>query len=149
MIILLISDNLYSKSTKLNTSNVTADNDLTYDEFILQTDTVIDFDPDTLNLRSKGKVVTAYIELPEGFDVSQIDIASILLNDLVPALTKPTAIGDYDKDGIPDLMVKFERNKVQQILYSGEKVLVIITGKVFHNEKYLDFKGDDEIKVIK
>ena len=79
---------------------VIADNDLTYDEFILQTETIIDFDPNTLNLRSKGRFITVYIELPEGFDVNQIDIASILLNDSVPALDKPTEIGDYDKDGI-------------------------------------------------
>jgi len=128
---------------------VIADNDLTYDEFILQTETVIDFDPDTLNLKSKGKVVTSYIELPESFDISQINIANVLLNDSVPALTKPTEIGDYDKDGIPDLMVKFERNEVQAILSSEEKVPIAITGKVFHNDIYLDFKGEDVIKVIK
>jgi len=128
---------------------VTADNDLTYDEFILQTETVVDFDPDVLNLKSKGQFVTAYIELPLGFDVNQIDIASILLNDSVPALAKPTKIGDYDNDGIPDLMVKFEREKVKSILNLGEKVPIIVTGKLFHNGKYLDFKGDDIIRVIK
>jgi len=42
-------------------------------------------------------------------------------------------------------MVKFERNKVQAILNPGEKVPITITGKVFHNDKYLDFKGDDII----
>ncbi|MEO0130924.1 MAG: hypothetical protein ABIK76_04465 [candidate division WOR-3 bacterium] len=114
----------------------------------MQTETIVDFDPNTLNLKSKGIVVTAYIELPNGFDVNQIDIASILLNDSVPALTKPTKIGDYDSDGIPDLMVKFETEKTQEILLSGEKVPIIITGKVFYNGKYLNFRGDDIIKVI-
>lgn len=127
---------------------VISDSDLTYDEFILQTETIIDFDPDTLNLESKGKVVTAYIELPENFDVGQINISSILLNDSVPALAKPTEIGDYDQDGIPDLMVKFERNKVQAILNPGEKVLITLTGKVLYNDKHLDFKGDDIIRVL-
>jgi len=47
---------------------VIADEDLTSGEFTLQTETAIDFEPDTLNLRSPGKVVTVYIELPEGFD---------------------------------------------------------------------------------
>lgn len=128
---------------------VIADNDLTYDEFILQTQTKIDFDPDTLNLKSKGEFVTVYIEFPDGFDVNKIDISSIMLNDSAPVLTKPTEIGDYDKDGTPDLMAKFKRDEVQQILYSGEEVPIIITGKVFHNGTLLDFKGDDKIKVIK
>ena len=127
---------------------VIADNDLTYDEFILQTETAIDFDPDTLNLKSKGNFVTVYIELPEGFDVNQIDISSILLNDSVPSLAKPTEINDYDRDGIADLMVKFERNKVQSILIPGE-TMMILTGRVLHDNKYLDFRGDDIIKVIK
>lgn len=127
---------------------VIADNDLTYDEFILQTETVIDFDPDTLNLKSQGKFVTAYIELPEGYEVSQIDIPSIILNGSVPALVKLTQIGDYDKDGTPDLMVKFDRSKVQTILSLGSEVPVTITGKVFHNGNYIDFKGSDVIRVI-
>ena len=127
---------------------VTADNDLTYDEFILQTETIIDFDPDTLNLLDKGKFVTTYIELPEGYEVSQIDISSIMLNDLVQALTKPTEIGDYDKDNIPDLMVKFDRSKVRTILSPGNEVPIAITGKVFHNGIYIDFKGSDIIRVI-
>lgn len=128
---------------------VIADNELTYDEFILQTETIIDFDPDVLNLKSEGNFVTVYIELPEGFDLNQIDISSIMLNDLVPALTKPTEIGDYDSDRILDLMVKFERNKVQAILNPGEKVSITITGRVFHNGNYLDFRGSDIIRVIK
>jgi len=127
---------------------VVADNELTYDEFILQTDTIIDFDPDTFNLESKGKFVTAYIELPEGYEVSQIDIPSIILNGLVPALTKPTEIGDYDKDGAPDLMVKFDRSKVQTILSLGDEVNLTLTGKVLHNGDYIDFKGSDMIRVV-
>jgi hypothetical protein len=72
-----------------------------------------------------------------------------LLNDLVSALSKPTEINDFDGDGRTDLMVKFERNKVQSILSPGEKVPIIVTGEVFHNGKYLDFRGDDIIRVIK
>lgn len=46
-----------------------------------------DFDPDTLNLDSEGKRVTAYIELPVGYgySVSDIDLGSILLNGQVQA----------------------------------------------------------------
>jgi len=130
-------------------NTVIADGELTHDEFILQTETSVDFDPDTLNLKSKGQFVTVYIELPGGFDANQIDISSILLNDSVPALSKPVAIGDHDKDGTADLMVKFERNKVQSIIGTGGKALINITGKVFHNGSRLDFKGDDTIKIVR
>ena len=129
--------------------SVISDNNLTYEKFILQTETIIDFDPDTLNLKSQGKVVTAYIELPEGFDVGQIDISSILLNDSDLPLPKPNEIGDYDGDGIPDLMIKFERDKVQTILNVGEKIPITITGQVLYKNQTLNFKGSDAIRVIK
>lgn len=128
---------------------VIADNELTYDEFVLQTETSVDFDPDTLNLRSKGNFVSAYIELPKSFDVNKIDISSILLNNSVLALTRPNRIEDYDRDGVADLMVKFDRNKVQNILSPGGKVKIILSGRVLHNGHYLDFKGDDVIRVIR
>jgi len=123
---------------------VTSDEELTQDEFVLKTETTIDFDPDRLNLKSKGKFVTVYIELPPGYDVGQIDISSIRLNGTVPALGKPTEIGDYDNDGVPDLMVKFDRAAVQDALTMGEEVEVTITGEVAG----IGFEGSDTIRVI-
>jgi len=104
----------------------------------------IDFDPDILNLRSKGKVVSTYIKLPTCYDVGQIDITSIMLNGVVPALTKPTEVGDYDGNGIPDLMVKFDRAAVQNMLSVGEQVEITITGQVAG----IAFEGSEIIRVI-
>jgi hypothetical protein len=88
----------------------TSDSELNHDEFVLQTETTMDFDPDTLNLKSKGEWVTAYIEFPEGYNVSDIDVSTMLLNGTIPVnVEAPTAIGDYDGDGVQDLMVKFDR----------------------------------------
>ena len=123
---------------------VTADNDLTYDEFVLQTETVVDFDPDTLNLKSKGKFVTVYIELPEGFDVSEIDISRLTLNESVPALPKPIEIGDHDSDGIADLMVKFDRQQLIGLLEAGEQVIAL-TGQLTDGTP---LAGIDTIRVI-
>lgn len=122
----------------------TTHNELTHDEFMLQTATTVDFDPDTLNLRSKGKFVTAYIELPEGYDVEEIEVSSIKFNNTIPALLKPTQVGDYDSDGIPDLMVKFDRAVIEGILNTSDAVKITITGKV----SGIDFKGSDSIRVI-
>ena len=106
----------------------------------------IDFDPDTLNLKSKGSVVTVYIyiELPPGYDVSQINISSIRLNGTITALAEPTEISDYDGDSIPDLMVKFDRAAVQSVLAVGEQVQITITGEVGG----MAFEGRDTIRVI-
>jgi len=41
-----------------------------------------------------------------------------------------SAIGDNDKDGIPDLMVKFKRSDAINVLPLGENVSVHVTGKV-------------------
>lgn len=73
---------------------------------------VIDIDPDTLNLKSKGKWITCYIELPEGYDVADINLSTVILENTVYAEPAPAQIGDYDGDGIADLMVKFDRQEI-------------------------------------
>ena len=104
----------------------------------------IDFDPNTLNQGSNGKWVTVYIELPEGYDVHDIIVSSILLEGTIPAEPWPYCIGDHDKDGIPDLKVKFNRNSVINILPEGDNIFVHITGAV----GTVTFEGVDTIRVI-
>jgi len=67
-----------------------------------------------------------------------------MLNEVVPALTKPTEVGDYDNDGVPDIMVKFDRAAVQDILTIGDQVEITISGEVTG----ITFAGSDIIKVI-
>lgn len=105
----------------------------------------IDFDPDVLNLKSKGQYVTTYIELSKGYDINRIDLQSIRLNNQIPIEPKPIEIGDYDKNGIPDLMVKFDRKSVQSILTSGTNIKIAISGKLNDG---ISFEGSDTIKVI-
>jgi large repetitive protein len=104
----------------------------------------IDFDPNTLNQGSNGKWVTVYIELPNGYNVNNIVISSILLEDTVPAEPWPYAIEDYDRDGIPDLKVKFRRSDVINVLPAGDNVLVHVSGTV----GTVTFEGVDVIRVI-
>ena len=99
--------------------------------------------PETLNLKSEGKWITAYIELPEDYDASDIDISIVKLNGVIQAELHPTGIGDYDEDGIPDLMVKFSRQDLIAILSVGEATLTI-TGEVCDTP----FEGSDIIRVI-
>lgn len=103
----------------------------------------IDIHAHVLNLRSRGRWITAYIELPEGHNVVDIDASTILLNDAVPAELYPTENGDYDEDSVADRMVKFDRAEVMALLSVGE-VTLTITGEVSDTS----FEGSDTIKVI-
>ena len=117
----------------------------------------IDFDPDTLKLKKKGKGrCTVYIELPAGYDVANIDLSTIKLNGVVSPITDPkygfvtdpdSYIVDHDSDGILERMVKFDRAEVEAILSAGEEVSITIDGKVLYNGGLADFEGSDIIKV--
>jgi hypothetical protein len=54
--------------------------------------------PKTLNLKSKGRVITTFVELPRSFDPADIDITSLLLEGAIPPTPK---LDNGDEDGIP------------------------------------------------
>jgi hypothetical protein len=100
----------------------------------------VDFAPDTLNLKSKGKWITCYIELPEGYDGEDIDVSTVKLSygeDSVPA-----EWGDV-QDGI--LMIKFDRSDVQDVLEPGDEVEITVSGELTDDTP---FEGSDTIRVI-
>ena len=97
----------------------------------------IDFDPDTLNLKSKGKWVTCYIELPEGYDIHDIDISTVELNFEVG--------GEYGEFNISYCMVKFDRQAVIDILPIGDSVEITVSGRLIDGTR---FEGNDTIRVI-
>ncbi len=103
----------------------------------------IDIDPNKLNLKSKSKHITAYIELPEDYDIGDIDASSVYL-DGVQAEVRPTEIGDHDNDGIGDLMVKFDWATVQNNLGIGSTTLAV-TGTLNDSTP---FEGADTVTVF-
>jgi len=103
----------------------------------------IEIHPATLNKNSRGKWMTCYIEFSGSYDVNDIDLDTILLENSVPAEQWPTCIGDHDFDGIPDLMVKFDLSAVQSIVDLG-RVELTVTGEVGG----VAFSGSCEILVI-
>jgi len=109
----------------------------------------VDVNPEALNLRSWGKWITAYVELPEGYDVADIDVSTIMLNGTVPVdLCAPIVVGDYDNDSVPDLMVGFNGTLVSDfILSSGVvfgNVTLTLTGQLYSGTF---FEGSDIILV--
>lgn len=110
---------------------------------------IIDIDPDTLSLKSQGKWITAYIEIP-GYDVRRINISTVVLNGIVWAendtkygFVRYPEIIDRDGDGLPELIVKFDRSAVQAIVVPGN-VTLTLTGKIDN----LTFEGNDTVRVI-
>jgi outer membrane protein assembly factor BamB len=97
----------------------------------------LDIDPDTLNLNSKGRWITAYITA-ENASVEDIDTSSLLLNDLItPAW--------WDIQDDTTLMVKFDRASVEAILPISNSVDIKITGQWKDGEA---FEVHDVIRVI-
>jgi len=119
----------------------------------------IDFDPDILNLKSKGKWTTVYIELPLEYNVSEIDIGTVSVTEINgQSLVEPLKViadskygfvkdpefYDIDGDGIPELMVKFDREKLSAFISIGQHTLTI-AGKL---KDGIEFKGTVLIKVV-
>jgi predicted lipoprotein with Yx(FWY)xxD motif len=87
----------------------------------------IDLDPETLNKKSKGKATTCYIELPEGYDPTDIDVSTVTLNSELNAELTPTTVGDHDADGVADRMVKFNRSTVIALLAGTKGIRLWLT----------------------
>ncbi len=113
----------------------------------------IEIHPETLNLKSKGRWITCHIELPEGYNVSDINRATILLNDTIPVdpfwVDKPLESVIEDHDGTSHLMVKFSRTAVTEYIHSKGitygKVTLTITGELYDGTI---FDGSDVTRVI-
>ena len=112
----------------------------------------IDISPATLNLKSRGKVITVYIELFGDYPVKDIDTDSVclskingrLLNQPLYVITPPE-VRDYDENGIPDLMVTFDRQQVISLLEDTGTVELSVCGKLRDGKP---FEGRMIIRVI-
>lgn len=101
--------------------------------------------PDVLDLAARGRWVTGILEPPPPLAAADIDVGSIRLNGTVAVDPEaPSALGDHDGDGVPDLMVKFDKEAVGLTLSEGEERDLTVTGTVGTNL----FRGADRIRVI-
>jgi len=95
-----------------------------------------------LNLESKGRWITCYIQLPEGYDLKDIDVSTILIDGVVPA--------EWGEAEGNVLMVKFDRQAVIEYIrevleITNGEVTLTITGKLYDGTM---FEGSDTIRVI-
>ena len=115
----------------------------------------INIKPQNLKLNSKGSWITCFIELPSifGADVYEIDISSVRLGADVPT-ENVFAVGDFDHNGVYELMVKFDREAVVSYILStgvdgyiagfSRWVTLRVMGKLFSG---VHFEGYDTIRV--
>ena len=114
----------------------------------------VDVDPDALNLKSKGRWVTCYIKVSEGYNVSDIDRTTLALNGTIPVdkfwVDKPleSVVGDYDNDTLSDLMVKFDRQALIEYLKTKGITVAEVTLAITAEANGISFEATDTIKVI-
>jgi parallel beta-helix repeat protein len=97
----------------------------------------LNIDPDTLNIRSRGRWITAYLRTNNA-KAEDINASSLLLNDIITP-----AWWDVQDEDV--LMVKFDRAAVQAILPVSDSVNIKITGQWKDGES---FEVHDTIRVI-
>jgi hypothetical protein len=115
-------------------------------------DATVDINPNTLNLKSKGKWITGRIELPVSDNTTLVDIPTVAIVDIngVP-VNIPAEWGNCDiEEGanpgeyILKCMVKFDRSAVQDACVPGPATITI-AGQLTDGTA---FEGSDTINVI-
>lgn len=109
----------------------------------------VEFRPEII--RPRQRFLRCYIELPEPFRVEDIDIDTVALTEvngdaIEPPLATagPSKIGDYDRDGVADLRVRFNIDTLIPILDTGENSLTA-SGNMVDGRK---LKGTGTVSVI-
>jgi hypothetical protein len=111
----------------------------------------VDVKPDVLNTISKSQWITVYIELSMGYDVNDIDLLTVKLNDTIFVdMAAAHGVGDFDGDTIPDLMVSFNRTLVISYIDSlntgcYHKTMTFIVGGQITGG--MMFEGSDTVNV--
>jgi hypothetical protein len=129
--------------------------DADFQDFVLAALTPVNvyvrFCPRTLNLKSRGKWITAIVRLPKEYNASDVDISSILINGTVPADQRHYII--CKRWNL--IVLKFNRTAIIELIKESlngtvckeksVKVLLTLTGKFSDGTP---FQGKDKIRVV-
>jgi len=104
--------------------------------------------PRFINLKSYGKWLLAFIELPKGYKVKDIDLSTIVMNGTIPIKGKAIIIGKRL------LLARFDRSEVISLIRNGASsktktrfitVTLTITGKLKDGSI---FQGSDKVRAF-
>jgi len=111
--------------------------------------TLVDVRPDALNVGSPQAVsiVTAYVELPFGYDIDQVDTDSLgLLVGTATLSPTQSKVGDFDNDELADLELTFDgQSFVAALPTSTDLVTAAVSGEL---QDGTDFRGADVVEVV-
>ncbi|MHC4636325.1 MAG: right-handed parallel beta-helix repeat-containing protein [Planctomycetota bacterium] len=112
--------------------------DIGADEVMMPVSITVKATPRTLNTESKGNWINCILEVPVGYEIVDIVLDSIKLNDEIgPEWTA------YEDE---KLVVKFSRSEVQAMAGDSEELLLIVTGTLINNSA--GFEGSDTINIL-
>jgi len=94
-------------------------------------------EPETLNLNSEG-VFTAFVMLPEGYDVKDIDVSTVLCEG---ATAVRGVVSEIDTG---KFIAKFDRQNLVDVV-ADDEVMLTVTGQLNDGTR---FEGSDAIRVI-
>jgi len=107
-----------------------------------------DLEPDVLISNGRYRQVTGYIELPEEFSASDINISSLFINSTVPVENAAFTIDDYDNDTILEMIVGFNKTAICDFVLSKtgptKEVILTINGQLYDGTS---FEGSSVIGV--
>jgi hypothetical protein len=93
----------------------------------------IDLEPDTLYVHGPGKWVACFIELPAGYDVNDIDEATVTLQGIPaylgtdgpwPQACHKSRIVDRDGDGLPERLFRFDHDALLALVPPPGAILI-------------------------
>jgi parallel beta-helix repeat protein len=120
-----------------------ADDDVSANVTFTVATATIEVSPNVIKTKTQeNKTIVAYIEIP-GFAPNEATVESIRLvtgNGYVWANETPSAVSDYDGDGVPELMVKFNKELVKMILGPGLNQGVVVgalAGNIFEGVVFI------------
>ncbi len=109
---------------------------------------VVDIDPDTLNLESNGNWITCYLNLPEEYNVADIDPKTVMLEDTIVAdwvwFDEETqmAKAKFNRSAVNDLLIERALSSDVELSVTG----ALTDGRTFGGLYTIGVKGDDNNK---
>jgi len=135
----VIADTPYSFSTNEDRYPLTK-------PFVPQVVGNLSFSPPTIRLQSPAKYLVATISLPSGFNVSNLVLSSIRLNDTLSTSFQPH-INIQTNNGISNVAVMFDMTQVGSLLRSPGDYVLQITANILTQTNFRPFAASTTVRV--